>query len=30
MPDKADDALAAALRTSAAAYSNPVRTELAL
>ena len=30
MPDRPDDALAAALRTSAAAYSTPVRKELAL
>ena len=30
MPDRADDALAAALRASADAYSAPVRQELAL
>jgi curved DNA-binding protein len=30
MPDKADDALAAALKTSAAAYSKPVREGMAL
>jgi len=30
MPDKADDALATALRASATAYANPVRKELAL
>ena len=30
MPDKADDALAAALKTAAAAYSKPVREGMAL